>query len=591
MAKYETLVDVYKSATAAFPTRDLFGTKRGGAWTWMTYREFGNQVERVRAGLQGLGLKRGDKLAIVANNRVEWAVVAYAALGLGVAYVPMYEAQHESEWTFIVRDSGAKVAIVATDKIAHTLISLREQMPELGAIVSLSPEVDASRAILSWSDLLAAEPNVPCVDVAAADTACLIYTSGTTGQPKGVILSHGNIASNVAAVHGLMPMGADDRALSFLPWAHVFGQTCELHTLLSLGACMAICESVDKILDNLTETRPTILVSVPRIFNKLYSAVQRQIASKPAPVRELVKAALAARKKLRETGSVSLPEKLLVAVADKLVFSKVRARFGGRLAFAFSGGAALSKEVAEFIDGIGIVVYEGYGLTETSPIAVCNSPSAKRIGSVGKPFPGIRIELTPESEIIVYGPNVMVGYHNRPEENAAVFTEPDASGQRGFRTGDMGRFDADGFLFITGRIKEQYKLENGKYVVPTPLEEKIKLSQYVNNVMVYGDNRPYNVALITVSHEALLAWGKENGRGDLSVAELVRLPDVRAIYEREIAGHSEEFKGFESVKNFALLAEDFSTANEMLTPSLKLKRRRVVEFYGPELSALYTKKA
>ena len=591
MAKYETLVDVYKSATAAFPTRDLFGTKRGGAWSWMTYREFGSQVERVRAGLVGLGLVRGDKLAIVANNRIEWAVVAYAALGLGVAYVPMYEAQHESEWAFIINDSGAKVAVVATDKIAHTLISLGSEMPSLLTIVSLAPETEVRKGITCWSDLLASEPNVPCIDVTPDDTACLIYTSGTTGAPKGVILSHGNIASNVAAVHGVMPMGADDRALSFLPWAHVFGQTCELHTLFSLGACMAICESVDKILDNLTETRPTILVSVPRIFNKLYSAVQRQIASKPAPVRELVKRALAARKKLRETGGISLAERALVAVADKLVFSKVRARFGGRLSFAFSGGAALSKEVAEFIDGIGVMVYEGYGLTETSPIAAANCPTARRIGSVGKAFPKIRIELSPESEIVVYGPNVMMGYHNRPEENAAVFTEPDATGKRGFRTGDMGRFDADGFLFITGRIKEQYKLENGKYVVPTPLEEKLKLSPFVNNVMVYGDNRPYNVALITVSHEALSAWAKDNGRGDLSVAELVRLPEVRAIYEAEVATNSSEFKGFESVKNFALLAEDFTTANEMLTPSMKLKRRRVVDVYSAELAALYTKKA
>ena len=591
MAKFETLVDVYKHAVAAHPSRDLFGSKRGGAWSWMTYREFGDQVEKVRAGLKGLGLTRGDTMVIVANNRVEWAVAAYAALGLGVAYVPIYEAQHESEWEFIINDSAAKVAIVATDKIANTLISLGEKMPSLGAIVSLAADTEVRKGITTWSDLLSSTPNVPCIDVTPGDTACLIYTSGTTGTPKGVILSHGNIASNVAAVRGGMPMGQEDRALSFLPWAHVFGQTCELHTLFSLGACMAICESVDKILDNLVETRPTILVSVPRIFNKLYSAVQRQIASKPAPVRELVKRALDARKRLRETGSVGIADKALIAVADKLVFSKVRARFGGRLGFAFSGGAALSKEVAEFIDGIGIMVYEGYGLTETSPIAAANCPSARRIGSVGKAFPGIRIELSSENEILIYGPNVMQGYHNRPEETAAVLLPPDANGQRGFRTGDMGKFDADGFLFITGRIKEQYKLENGKYVVPTPLEEKLKLSTFVNNVFVYGDNRPYNVALLTVNHEALKAWASENGRGDLSIAELIRLPEVRSVYEAEVAKYSSDFKGFEGVKAFALLAEDFTTQNNMLTPSLKLKRRQVVETYGAELASLYVKKS
>src|SRR5262249_48787010 len=281
------------------------------------------------------------------------------------------------------------------------------------------------------------------------------------------------------------------RSLSFLPWAHSFGQTVELHALISMGASLAICESVDKILDNLAETKPTLLFSVPRIFNKLYAAVQKQISTKPALVQAMVKKALATRAKQRKGEQVSFGEGLVLALTDKVVFSKVRARFGGALKYAFSGGAAISTEVAEFIDGLGITVYEGYGLTETSPIATANWPNNRKIGSVGKAIPDVTISIPGDGENGMPGPNTLVRYHNRKEDNEAAFA-PDG----GFRTGDMGRLDSDGFLYITGRLKEQYKLENGKYVVPTPLEEQLKLSPYVANVMVYGDNRPYNVALI-----------------------------------------------------------------------------------------------
>lgn len=586
MSKFKTLVDIYSNAVATYPDNPLFGTKRRGEWQWTTYLEFGRTTDAFRAGLASLGLSVGDRVAIIANNRVEWAVAAYASFGLGVAFVPMYEAQLTKDWEFIVADCGAKVLIVASDAIAEKTRGFLETIPSLQHIVSMDPATKTSANVHSFDALAKTAATVPSITPDPKDVAGLIYTSGTTGNPKGVILSHGNIATNVSAIHECFPMSSMDRSLSFLPWAHSFGQTVELHGLFSMGASMALAESVDKILDNLAETKPTLLFSVPRIFNKLYAAVQKQISSKPAFIQTMVKTSLATRGKQRDGKTVTLAENLVLALTDKVVFSKVRARFGGNLKYAFSGGAAISKDVAEFIDGLGVTVYEGYGLTETSPIATANWPNSRKIGSVGKPIPGVKVKIAEDGEIVVYGPNVMVGYHNRKEENDAVLQ---ADG--GFKTGDMGRVDADGFVFITGRLKEQYKLENGKYVVPTPLEEQIKLSPFVLNAMVHGDNKPYNVALVVANVEAVQSWAQENGVSETDPSKLLANAKVRALFKKELDHFGEKFKGFEGVKDFALVAEDFSTENGLLTPSLKVKRRKVFERYEPVIEELYAKKS
>jgi long-chain acyl-CoA synthetase len=585
--RFENLVDIFDHATAEFSSRELFGTKTNGNWVWTTYAEFKEQVDKARSGLAGLGVSRGDKVAVIADNRVEWAVTAYACFGLGASMVPMYEAQHEKDWEFIIRDCEARVVIAATKTIEDKVTHIKDLSLK---VVCLEGD--------GWKKLLGSASNggTPSIKPQKDDTACLIYTSGTTGNPKGVILSHGNIASNVTAVHDVFPMSMDDRSLSFLPWAHSFGQTCELHCLFSRGASMALAESTQKILENLVEVRPTLLFSVPRIFNKLYQAVQKTISEKPAFVQNLVKAALKCTAKERVGQRLSVSEHITLAAADKLVFSKVRERFGGRLKYAFSGGAAISRDVAEFIDSLGVTVYEGYGLTETAPISTANWPGERRIGSVGRAIPGVRIEIDPavghasspdrvEGEIIVHGPNVMKGYFKRPEENAQVFTK-----DGGFRTGDQGYVDPAGYLYITGRIKEQYKLENGKYVVPSPLEEKLKLSPYILNAFVYGDNKPFNVALLCANLDAVKKWASEQGLGAQSGDALLENPRVRELFKKELEKYQGDFKGFEAVKEFAVIGEDFTTDNGMLTPSLKVKRRKVMEKYGKVVDGLYAKK-
>ena len=593
METFVNLVDMFERATDTHAASPLFGVKEGGVYKWMTYGEVRKAADEFRAGLAQLGVKPGDRVAIIADNKPEWAVGAYATYGLGAQYVPMYEAQLVKEWEFILRDSGAKVLLVANKKIEEKTRPLIDQVPTLEHVVNLAGD-DAE--LTSYRGCLAAgrKSPVPSVKPAPEDVCGFIYTSGTTGNPKGVLLTHDNICSNINAVHQIFPMTTGDVSLSFLPWAHSFGQTVELHCMLSYGASMGLAESVSTIIDNLAEVRPTLLFSVPRIFNRIYDGVNKKMNEAGGLKLKLFKKMLkvAALKKEREAEgkSAGFITGLQFKVLDKLVAEKVRARFGGRLKYAFSGGAALSKDVGEFIDNLGITVYEGYGLTETSPIATANTPAGRKIGSVGRAIPGVTITIVPvdvapegQGEIIIAGPNIMKGYHNLPDEDAKVFTET-----RGFRSGDMGRVDKDGFVFITGRVKEQYKLENGKYVAPAPLEEKLRLSQYIANIMVDGTNRPYNTAVIVPDFDALKGWAEGQGLNAKTPAELVARPEVTALIKDEIVKLGVDFKGFERPEKFVLATEDFSTDNGMLTPSLKVKRRNVMAKYGDEIAKLYT---
>ena len=590
--RFANLVEIFEHATGTFAERPLFGVKKNGAWNWMTYGTFRTQTDAVRGALAGMDIGPGDVVAVISNNRPEWAIAAYATYGRAASFVPMYENMLPKDWEFILSDCKAKVLFVANAEIATKLATVRGGLPDLKTVVVMDGDPPADE--VRFADLLTAEP-VPLETPDTKAIAGFIYTSGTTGKPKGVLLTHANLASNVSAIHEFFPMTPEDRSLSFLPWAHSFGQTCELHGLFSMGASMGIAEAVDKIVANLSEVQPTLLFSVPRIFNRIYDGLHKRMAEEGGYKLAMFKAAVKNadyRKDLADSRKRSGWADFKHGIFDKLVFSKVRDRFGGRLKYAFSGGAALSKDVAQFIDNLGIMVYEGYGLTETSPIATANSPSGRKIGSIGKPIPGVRIEIDREvtgdpkhGEIIVFGHNIMQGYHGLDEENAKVFVERD--GERGFRTGDMGYVDGDGFVYISGRIKEQYKLLNGKYVVPTPLEEKIKLSRFISNVMVYGMNQNFNVAVVIPEMESLGAWAAEKGL-PTDLKSLADNADVKQLLQAEIDELSAEFKQYEKVRKFAIGDEDFTPENGMLTPTLKLKRRIVLKHYQPIIDALYT---
>ncbi|MEN8234837.1 MAG: long-chain fatty acid--CoA ligase [Actinomycetota bacterium] len=592
--EFRNLVELYESSVGRFAENPLFGIGHADGWTWMTYHEFGEQVDFARAGLAGLGVEPGDRVAVISDNRVEWAVGAYATYGLNCAWVPMYEAQLSKEWEYIIADSGAKVAIVADDGIRAQLDDHRDETPSLEQVVVINGE--AGGDAITWAELLArgAEAPVDTIHPASEDLAGLIYTSGTTGKPKGVMLSHGNLTSNVNVFPDMFDIGPDDRTASFLPWAHSFGQTVELHFVIAAGGSIGMT-SARTLTDDLPEIKPTVLVSVPMVYNRLYDALQKMMASKGGATKVIFDRALAnahKRSELASRGKTTRWVEMQHDLYDKLVFSKVREGFGGRLKYSVTGGAAISVEVAEFISAMGMTVYEGYGLTETSPVAAANMLSARRVGTVGKEIPGVRIEIDTEvtgdseiGEIVIYGPNVMMGYYNLPEEDEKVFT-PDG----GFRSGDLGYRDEDGFIIIRGRIKEQYKLENGKYVVPGPIEEQLQLSGYVTNVMVYGEQRPHNVALIVPDMDALVKWAERHGLGDLSHDALLESEKVSDLYQREIDRLSGSIKGYEKVRGFVLEDEEFTPENGMLTPSLKVKRRAVMTRYGDDIEKLYKHK-
>lgn len=582
----QSLCELLDQSVARFAARPLFLRKVAGRWLPTSYAEFGSMVRDLTAGLSALGVTRGDRVAVISSNSVEWAAIAHASYALGAALVPMYETQRESDWKFIVRDCGAKVLFASTPEIFARVSGFRAEAPKLKHVTCIAG---------SYAAMLAEGRQHPRARLSPTrdDTAAILYTSGTTGEPKGVVLSHGNVLANVLALRSIIQQTIDrpeeHRTLSFLPWAHAFGHTVELQVMIACGACMAIAEAVDKVVDNIREVRPTVLVAVPMVFLRIHAGVEKLMAARARPVRWLFRSGLALAAALRQGRRLGGLQRALLALANVLVFSKIRARFGGRLRFAICGAAALPRETAEFIDGIGITVYEGYGLTETSPIVSANTPGARKLGSAGKPLPGVRVvidqSLEPaqnDGEIVVFGPNVMQGYHGRDDENRRVLVAG-----HGLRTGDLGRLDADGFLFVTGRIKEQYKLTNAKYVAPAPIEDRLRLSPFIDNAMVYGDNRPFNVALIVPNTEAVLGFARARGLPEQSVDALLDTSELRELFARELERVSRELKAYERVREFAFAPEPFGQDNGTLTPSLKLKRHEILRRWGDLLGRLY----
>lgn len=578
------LVELVSQSTERFSDRPALGTKRDEQWRWTSYRELGELIDKCRAGLHAIGVRKGDVVAVVADNCLEWAVAHYATVGLEAAFVPMYEAQRPSEWQFILDDCGAKVVFARAGRPYERVVALRGDLPNVEQVVGIGlPSADPS----SFEQLLeaGARAMIAARDPEPEVLAGIIYTSGTTGKPKGVMLSHGNIASNISTAAAIFSLTPDDRTLSFLPWAHSYGQL-ELNYVLLQGGSLALNDDIKRLLDNLVEVKPTILVTVPRVFNRVYESVQKQISERSHFLQRLFEDGIRAATKRGRGEHLGLVERLELSVDDKLIFRRIRERFGGRLKYVLCASAALSQEVAELIDALGIEVYEGYGLTETSPIVSANVLGARRIGSVGKVIPGVRVvideevsDVPGEGEIVVYGPNVMQGYLNRPEETQTAFTS-----DGGLRTGDLGYFDDDGFLHVTGRFKEQYKLTNGKYVMPGPLEEALKLSRYIANVMLHGANRPHNVALVVLEETAVQQWASEQG---IEVEDPTRDPSVEQLIADEIKRFSLSFRGFEVPRRVRLLREDFTCDNGLLTPTLKLKRREVERRYGDTLAELY----
>jgi len=590
--KYENLCELYETSIKKFSGLPLFGTRDARGWHWLSYRDFASQVDALRAALIHGGLKPGDRVALIAPNSSAWAVVAFATYSAGGVLVPIYPYQRYDDWLDILRDAAPSFVFSYGIEAASTVNGWRAELDPSPTIVCLTDR--ALAGVLTLDELLSQTLGAghAVVHPDANELCMILYTSGTTGRPKGVELTHHNVASNLSALHQIFPVVPDDRSLSFLPWAHGFGQVVELYGLFSMGASLAIAPSEDELMKSLREVRPTLLFSVPKLWNRLYDTLQDRIRREGPVSRKLFEDGLdnaRIRRRIRREGRARGFVELKTKLYNKLIFDRIREQFGGRVRYAVSGGAQLAPEVAELVDSLGITLYEGYGLTETSPIVSANWPGARKLGSVGKPLPGVKVVIdhnvgpnSRDGEIIVYGDNVMRGYHQQPEETAKLIGK-----DGGLRTGDLGYIDGEGFVFVTGRIKEQFKLDNGRYVAPSPLESELRASRFIRNLMVYGDGRPYNIALIVPELEFLREWAGEHRLRLTNDKELLAHPEVRAAVAREIERCSESFRQFEKIRDFALLERDFSIEDGTLTHTLKVRRLEVVERYASLIDDIY----
>jgi len=593
-SKPDNLIDLFNQAVEKFGPNRLFGTKnkKEKKYEWITYKQLSDRVDNLRAALNELGLKKGERVGIIANNRTEWAVTVFATHGLGGEFVPMYEKEILKVWKYIIKDAEIKFLFVANDDVYNEVKDLVNEIDTLKHIFI----IDTNNNDLSLKSL--EEKGKPlehkAISPDAYDVANLIYTSGTTGEPKGVLLTHGNIASNAATGPLLFPfLDKNSVSLSILPWAHSYGQSAEFYNWFYFGGSIGIMESVDTLGEDLELVKPTFLIAVPRVFSKIYDGIWAKMEETGGIKLKLFKSAVDVAEKRRlliEQGKSDAILNIKYKLLDKLVFSKLRAKFGNRLEMSLTASALMSKKVSLFFRNMGILVFDCYGLSETSPAVTMNCPRAYKQDSVGKAIKDveIRIDYTglnhkdKGGEIQIKGPNIMKGYFNKPEATKAVFTE-----DGWFKTGDRGKLDEEGFLYITGRIKEQYKLENGKYVFPASIERDIKHLPYIENAMIHGEGKAYNTCIV-VADCVVIQKLSETLEIKTSIDKLINSPIVQDFISKEIIKSLKgKYGGYEIPKKFIFTNIPFSVENGMLTQTLKLKRRKVYEKYGFQLEELY----
>jgi long-chain acyl-CoA synthetase len=567
--------------------------KAGGVWRSITHGEMAERVRAIGIGLLELGLRPGDKVAILAETGPEWALADYACLCAGAIDVPIYSTLPANQAEYILRDSGAVMAFGSTAAQIEKLRAVRARLPALRQVIAFDAGASGGD-VISLADVeargrAAAAQHARFQDEALArrpdDLATLIYTSGTTGQPKGVMLTHGNICSNVRSCLDVLRVSETDTCLAVLPLSHILERMVDYY-FFACGVTINYAESVEAFAQNLQEVRPTLVVGVPRLYEKVYARVLENAHSGGAAKRRLF---LWAKRTGEEWAShrlaglaVPLGLALRRAVADRLVFAKLRARTGGRIKLFVSGGAPLSAEIGRFFYSAGLPVMEGYGLTETSPVLTLNPLDRLRFGTVGLPIPGVQIRIAADGEILAQGPNIMRGYYNLPDATQEAI---DAAGW--FHTGDIGELDADGYLKITDRKKDLLKTAGGKYIAPQPIENTVQLNKFVASAVVLGDQRKFPIIVIVPNFAALERWATERNLAYTSRAELITLADVKAKMEREVIGGLRDLAKFELPKKVVLLEHEFTIESGELTPSLKVKRRQVEKNYKPLIDRVY----
>ncbi len=591
-----TLTELFFRAVEGVNKADALREKVDGRWRSISHAEVLERVRRTTLALEALGLERGDRVAIISENRPEWALADYASLCGGFLDVPIYSTLPPSQIAYILKDSGARIVFCSSCEQMAKVAKIWDQLPMLQRAVVFDEGCSDDPRVMTFSALLAlgAEREARgagegfrerALSAKPEDVATLIYTSGTTGEPKGVMLTHNNLFTNVEATARIILLGPSDVALSFLPLSHVMQRMVDYY-LFGHGSTIAYVGSIDLVALALVEVHPTITVSTPRVYEKFYAKVFSVTGVKRNLVLWARRVAEAWTPPKLEGREPPFSIRLQHALADVLIYRKVRARVGGRLRFFVSGGGPLAPHIARFFHAAGVLILEGYGLTETSPVTNLNTPEDFTIGTVGKPLPGTEEMIADDGEILVRGPQVMKGYFNRPEATAEAI---DADGW--FHTGDIGELGVDGHLHITDRKKEIIVTAGGKNIAPQPIENLAKTSRYVAEAVMIGDRRPYPVLLVVPAWNALEAWARHRNVFFREREDLIRNRDVQAKVERDIFKRFGELARYETPKKVAILAHDFSIERDELTPTMKVRRRVVERHYAPVIDQLYEQPA
>jgi len=590
-----TLNRLFFDAVAKFDKPDALQVKRGGRYEPISSRSLADHVRQVALGLQELGVVRGDRVAILSENRPEWAIVDYASLTAGLTDVPIYPTLPAEHIPYQLNDSGAVAIFVSTPEQAEKIAAVKSQCAGVRLVIGFG---DAPRPgethTLEQVRMLGRNVDSPprsesyrnaALAVQPGDLATIIYTSGTTGEPKGVMLTHDNLYSNVFAGAAAIPFGGNDVCLSFLPLSHSFARLADNYLMFHTGTSIAYAESIDTVPFNLTEIRPTLVLSVPRLFEKMYARVlDNALSGGEVKKRIFFWARAVSERWANEKLAGREPRGLLAlqyALAQKLVFSKLKARTGGRLRYFVSGGAPLAPEIARFFYAAGLVVLEGYGLTETSPVISVNTPKDYRIGSVGKPVPGVEVAIADDGEILSRGPHIMKGYYNKPEATREVI-----DGDGWFHTGDIGVLE-DGFVRITDRKKDIIVTAGGKNIAPQPIENTVKTSKYVSQAVMIGDKRKFPVMLVVPNWDNLEKWAKLQNIIWTQRSQLLAMPTIQKKMEKEVFGVLSHLAHYEMPKKLGVLEHDFSIERGELTPKLSVKRRVIDKTYRAVIDALY----
>ena len=594
--KFNTIAELFLESVERLPEHPAYFDKINGEWQKLTFGEVGQIVENLAFGLAASGIDKGDKVAILATNQSKWAMADFAITGLGAATVTVYPTLISSQIRYIIENSDTKLIFVEDEEQTAKVLEFLDSTPGLGKIVVMNDKTNADERFISFSELMKigsefkTKAGFTFRDRAKAvkpdDLLTIIYTSGTTGDPKGVMLSHKNLASNIKDGRKEILISPDDIFLSFLPLSHSFERMVGHLASFSANSQVYYAESIETVAANMQEVHPTIVVAVPRFFEKVHGRVLDKVSTDPAVRQKIFYWALGVGQKSakfltrgkKPTGFLATK----FAIADKLVFSKLKERVGGALRFFVSGGAPLSKDIGEFFASANIPILEGYGLTETSPVITVNRTDLYKFGTVGATIDNVEVKIADDGEILCKGPNVMLGYY---KNQAATDEAIDSDGW--FHTGDIGHFDEEKYLIITDRIKNLLVTSGGKNIAPAQLENALIMSKYIEQCVAIGDRRQFVSALIVPAQENLIAWAESEGLSTADYNNLLNNPAVQELYDAELAKTMEGFSHYEIIKKFALLPDLWTIESGEITPSLKVKRKVVIEKNTELIESIY----